>query len=77
MDEEELRRKLLELSKREASLNFKMYELYQENQTLAIRLAGYIAENRLYGGNWNDEKVKRVMDKYLTKKRSSNEQSSE
>ncbi len=77
MDEEELRRKLLELSKREASLNFKMYELYQENQTLAIRLAGYIAENRLYGGNWNDEKVKRVMDKYLTKKKTSNEQSSE
>ncbi|WP_297523477.1 hypothetical protein [Thermococcus sp.] len=69
MEEEELRRKLLELSKREASLNFKMYELYQENQTLAIRLAGYIAENRLYGGNWNNEKVKRVMDKYLTKKK--------
>ncbi len=69
MDEEELRRKLLELSKREASLNFKMYELYQENQTLAIRLAGYIAENRLYGGNWNNEKVKRVMDRYLIKKK--------
>ncbi|WP_297491087.1 hypothetical protein [Thermococcus sp.] len=69
VEEEELRRKLLELSKREASLNFKMYELYQENQTLAIRLAGYIAENRLYGGNWNNEKVKRVMDKYLTKKK--------
>ncbi len=69
MEEEELRRKLLELSKRAASLNFKMYELSPETPTLAIRLAGYIAENRLYGGNWNNEKVKRVMDKYLTKKK--------
>ncbi|WP_457742854.1 hypothetical protein [Thermococcus sp.] len=62
---EELRRKLLELSKEEASLNYKMYELFNENRTLAIRLAGYIAENRLYGGNWNDEEAVRIMDKYL------------
>ncbi|WP_297468508.1 hypothetical protein [Thermococcus sp.] len=74
---EELRRKLLELSKREATLNFKMYELYQENQTLAIKLAGYIAENRLYGGKWEDKEAMKVMDKYLVKKTSSNEQSSE
>ena len=66
---EELRRKLLELSKREATLNFKMYELYQENQTLAIKLAGYIAENRLYGGRWQNEEAIKVMDRYLTKRR--------
>ena len=77
MDEKELRERLLELSKREASLNFKMYELFQENRTLAIKLAGYIAENRLYGGNWNDNEVKRVMDKYLLKEKNSNKQSSE
>ncbi|WP_297550586.1 hypothetical protein [Thermococcus sp.] len=65
---EELRRKLLELSKREATLNFKMYELYQENQTLAIKLAGYIAENRLYGGKWEDKEAMKVMDKYLKKR---------
>lgn len=65
---EELRRKLLELSKREATLNFKMYELYQENQTLAIKLAGYIAENRLYGGKWKDKEAMKVMDKYLKKR---------
>ncbi|WP_297502012.1 hypothetical protein [Thermococcus sp.] len=76
MEEEELRRKLLELSKREASLNFKMYELYQENQTLAIRLAGYIAENRLYGGKWENREAIKVMDKYLTKKRNEDERSS-
>jgi len=64
---EELRRKLLELSKREAALNFRMYELYQENQTLAIKLAGYIAENRLYGGKWKDGEAMKVMDKYLVK----------
>ncbi|WP_297420807.1 hypothetical protein [Thermococcus sp.] len=68
MKEEELRRKLLELSKKEATLNFKMYELFQENQTLAIKLAGYIAENRLYGGKWKDETAIKVMDKYLTKR---------
>ncbi len=74
---EGLRRKLLELSKREATLNFKMYELYQENQTLAIKLAGYIAENRLYGGKWENSEAMEVMDKYLVKKKSSNEQSSD
>ena len=65
MDVEELRMKLLELSKKEASLNFKMYELFNENLTLAIKLAGYIAENRMFGGNWRDEEAVRVMDKYL------------
>jgi len=76
VEEEELRRKLLELSKREATLNFKMYELYQENQTLAIRLAGYVAENRLYGGKWKNEEAMRVMDKYLIKKRNEDERPS-
>ncbi|NJF24516.1 hypothetical protein [Thermococcus sp. Bubb.Bath] len=70
MEENDLRQRLLELSKREASLNFKMYELYEENMTLAIKLAGYIAENRLLGGSWNDEEAKRVMDKYLVKEKS-------
>ncbi|NJE55527.1 hypothetical protein E3E28_09930 [Thermococcus sp. 21S9] len=65
MDAEELREKLLELSKREASLNFKMYELFNENLTLAIKLAGYIAENRMLGGKWSDEEAVKVMDKYL------------
>jgi hypothetical protein len=69
VEEDELKRRLLELSKREASLNFKMYELYEENRTLAIKLAGYIAENRLLGGSWNNEEAKRVMDKYLLSKR--------
>ncbi|WP_297474730.1 hypothetical protein [Thermococcus sp.] len=67
---EELRRKLLELSKKEATLNFKMYELYQENQSLAIKLAGYIAENRLHGGGWKNPEVEKIMDKYLTKRKS-------
>jgi len=66
VDVEELRMKLLELSKKEASLNFKMYELFNENMTLAIRLAGYIAENRMLGGNWSNEEAVKVMDKYLT-----------
>ena len=66
MDAEELRERLLELSKREASLNFKMYELFNENLTLAIKLAGYIAENRMLGGKWSDEEAVKVMDKYLT-----------
>ncbi len=62
---EELRKKLLELSKQEASLNFKMYELFEENRVLAIKLAGYIAENRLLGGSWDSEEVRDVMDRYL------------
>ncbi|HII61051.1 hypothetical protein [Pyrococcus horikoshii] len=66
---EELKMELLELSKKQAVLNFKIYELFQENRTLAIRLAGYIAENKLFGGNWNDEEVKKIMDKYLLKRR--------
>ncbi len=74
---EELRKRLLELSKQEASLNFKMYELFEENRVLAIKLAGYIAENRLLGGNWNDEEVKHVMDMYLVKKTDVGEQPSE
>ncbi|WP_297065125.1 hypothetical protein [Thermococcus sp.] len=74
---EELRRKLLELSKKEATLNFKIYELYHENQTLAIKLAGYIAENRLYGGRWKNEEAMKIMNKYLVKKKNPNEQSSE
>jgi len=65
MDAEELRERLLELSKREASLNFKMYELFNENLTLAIKLAGYIAENRMLGGKWSNEEAVKVMDKYL------------
>jgi len=50
-----LRKRLLELSKQETSLNFKMYGLFEENRVLAIKLAGYIAENRLLGGNWDSE----------------------
>jgi len=65
MDAEELRNRLLELSKKEAVLNYKMYELFNENRTLAIKLAGYIAENRMFGGKWSDEEVIRIMDKYL------------
>ncbi len=71
---EELRKRLLELSRQEASLNFKMYELFEENRILAIKLAGYIAENRLLGGDWNDEEAKRVMDKYLIRKTDGSEQ---
>ncbi len=71
---EELRKRLLELSRQEASLNFKMYELFEENRILAIKLAGYIAENRLLGGDWNDEEAKRVMDKYLIGKTDGSEQ---
>ncbi|WP_297070222.1 hypothetical protein [Thermococcus sp.] len=73
---EELRKRLLELSRQEASLNFKMYELFEENRILAIKLAGYIAENRLYGGKWEDREAIKVMDKYLTKKRNEDERSS-
>ncbi|WP_099210725.1 hypothetical protein [Thermococcus henrietii] len=65
MEEEKLRDRLLELSKKEAVLNYKMYELFNENRTLAIKLAGYIAENRMLGGNWSDEEAINVMDKYL------------
>ncbi|GAB6135444.1 hypothetical protein [Thermococcus prieurii] len=65
MEEEKLRDRLLELSKKEAVLNYKMYELFNENRTLAIKLAGYIAENRMLGGKWSDEEAINVMDKYL------------
>ncbi len=64
-----LRMKLMELSKREASLNFKSYELFTYNRILAIKLSGYAAENRALGGKGVSEDVQRVIDKYLRKKR--------
>lgn len=65
MKDDKLRRKLLELSREEAVLNYRIYELFNENLTLAIKLAGYIAENRMLGGNWKNEEVIKVMDRYL------------
>jgi hypothetical protein len=68
MEEDDLKQRLLELSKKEASLNFKMYELYEENRTLAIRLSGYAAENRSLGGKGVSEEVQKIIDRYLLSK---------
>jgi len=62
-----LRMKLMELSKREASLNFKSYELFNYNRILAIKLSGYAAENRALGGKGVSEGVQRIIDRYLGK----------
>ncbi|ASJ16137.1 hypothetical protein A3L04_03110 [Thermococcus chitonophagus] len=62
---EELRRKLIELSKRQAALNFKIYQLFMENRTLAIRLSGYIAENKSLGENYHNPEIEKIIDKYL------------
>ncbi len=62
-----LRMKLMELSRREASLNFKSYELFTYNRILAIKLSGYAAENRALGGKGISMAVQRIVDKYLGK----------
>ena len=72
--EEALRRKLLELSTKQASLNFRIYELFTYNRTLAMRLSGYAAENRSLGGDGVSEEVQKIIDKYLVKKMNGNEQ---
>ncbi|ASJ09209.1 hypothetical protein A3L11_08195 [Thermococcus siculi] len=69
MEEEALRRKLLELSTRQASLNFKIYELFTCNRTLAMRLSGYAAENRSLGGKGVSEEVQKIIDRYLLPKK--------
>jgi len=77
MNEEELKARLLELSKKEAALNFKMYELFNENRNLAIKLSGYIAENRMLGGHGVEEGVQEIIDRYLGVGRPGTEESIE
>ncbi len=64
-DVEELRREIMELSSKQAALNYKLYDAYITNRTLAIRIYGYLSENLLMGGNRLPEDAKEIVDKYL------------
>ena len=64
-DVDSLKREIMELSAKQAALNYKLYDAYMTNRTLAIRIYGYLSENWMMGGGKLDEETKRIVDKYL------------
>ncbi|WP_461863463.1 hypothetical protein [Thermococcus sp.] len=64
-DVDSLKREIMELSSKQAALNYKLYDAYMTNRTLAIRIYGYLSENWMMGGGKLDEETKRIVDKYL------------
>lgn len=64
-DVDSLKREIMELSSKQAALNYKLYDAYMTNRTLAIRIYGYLSENWMMGGGKLDEETRRIVDKYL------------
>ncbi len=64
-DVEALKMEVMKLSSRQASLNYKLYDAYITNRTLAIRIYGYLSENWMMGGGELDEEAKKIVDRYL------------
>ncbi len=64
-DVDSLKREIMELSSKQAALNYKLYDAYLTNRTLAIRIYGYLSENWMMGGGKLDEETRRIVDKYL------------
>ncbi|WP_461866783.1 hypothetical protein [Thermococcus sp.] len=62
---EKLKREIMELSSKQAAFNYKLYDTYITNRTLAIRIYGYLSENLLMGGDELPEDAKEIVDKYL------------
>lgn len=64
-DVEELKREVAMLSAKEASMNYKLFDIYTSNRILAMRLMGYASENRFLGGSTITREVEEIVDKYL------------
>ena len=64
-DVEELKREVAMLSAKEASMNYKLFDVYTANRILAMRLMGYASENRFLGGSFITLEIEEIVDKYL------------